>query len=480
MAMTIGTEYDHIDITNGVGTVRHPLKDSSARELANNLIKVQNTQPESDDTVLWVKETPDNEVEVPTYDEFNELKSAIESLDDEIFEGTAPIDSGTQVNQIAGATYKAGSASASTGTPAYISINNSSGYDSYYFFPSSQTDLWFDSVDSRYLAICYGADYTSIVTGDTIQLYCSNPVRYRKSDNNLPTESSKLTARPGSVVVITVTAGGTDIIYGLSSQETFKQVKNTFAQNTQKAGGLYVNIGLDAVTLSGKAYNVKFEKIATTQGYQWNITQLYGAGNNVIPTGTDIIGVIKMRDAAQFIGGIHGNELNVDFRLFSKGTEISSSGYYPDIGIYMYSHLYDYNDPASNIVDRYVLFDFTPDGWTARNTFKMLTSLTVQNAYASGLFGFNKADVDFAACNFGEVDLTTTESQFYASQYFKKVIINFADNLTACLKSNTCARGFFTYRSNTQSFKAYFSDLSADASLQSGDCITGEYEYAFY
>jgi len=82
MATTIGTEYDHIDITNGVGTIRHPLKDSTTRELAQNLIKVQDTQPESGDNVLWVKETPDNEVEVPTYEEFNELKSAFDSITD--------------------------------------------------------------------------------------------------------------------------------------------------------------------------------------------------------------------------------------------------------------------------------------------------------------------------------------------------------------------------------------------------------------
>jgi hypothetical protein len=408
-----------------------------------------------------------------------DLKSAIEQLDDEIFEETMPIDPGTQVNQIVGATHKAGSASANTGTPGYISINNSSGYDSYYFFPSSQTDLWFDSVDSRYLAICYGADYTSVTTGDTIQLYCSNPVRYRKLDNNLPTVNSKLTAQPGSVVAITVTSGGTDLIYGLNAQPTSIQVKDTFAQNVHKAGGLYVDVATDTVTISGKAYNVVFEKKTTTQGYQWNITGLYGKGANVIPVGTDIIGVIKMRNANQYIGGIHGNELNVDFDLYSNGEIILSSGYYPDVKIYMYSHLYDYNDPTSNIVDRYVLFDFTPDGWTARNTFKMLTDLTVQNSYASGLFGFGQADVNFAACNYGKVDLSATDSQFYTGQNFRKVMINFRDNLTVSFKSNTNVRGFFTYRSNTQSYKAYFADLSADASLQAGDCITGEYEYSF-
>ena len=83
MATTIGTEYDHIDITNGVSTIRHPLKDASARE---NLVKVQDTQPQSSDNVVWIKETPESEVQVPTYAEFEEvagdvsdLKSALEA-----------------------------------------------------------------------------------------------------------------------------------------------------------------------------------------------------------------------------------------------------------------------------------------------------------------------------------------------------------------------------------------------------------------
>lgn len=77
MATTIGTEYDHIDITNGVSTIRHPLKDTSARE---NLVKVQDTQPQSNDNVLWVKETPEAETQVPTYVEFQEVSGDVSSL----------------------------------------------------------------------------------------------------------------------------------------------------------------------------------------------------------------------------------------------------------------------------------------------------------------------------------------------------------------------------------------------------------------
>lgn len=46
MAIITGSEYDHIDFTEGLSTVRHPLKDASARA---NLVKVQDMQPESSD-----------------------------------------------------------------------------------------------------------------------------------------------------------------------------------------------------------------------------------------------------------------------------------------------------------------------------------------------------------------------------------------------------------------------------------------------
>ncbi len=80
MATTIGTEYDHIDITNGVGTIRHPLKDASAREMVGDVVKVQDTQPASSNNVIWVKETPENEIEVPTYEEFEELSDSVSDL----------------------------------------------------------------------------------------------------------------------------------------------------------------------------------------------------------------------------------------------------------------------------------------------------------------------------------------------------------------------------------------------------------------
>lgn len=76
MATVTGNEYDHITISDGTNNTVHYLKDTAAR---NNLIKVQSTQPTETENKLWITgET--TEVQVPTYDEFTDLKSATDSL----------------------------------------------------------------------------------------------------------------------------------------------------------------------------------------------------------------------------------------------------------------------------------------------------------------------------------------------------------------------------------------------------------------
>lgn len=77
MAITIGNEYKYIDLKSGNNTVRHPLEDEVAREAAENNIAVQDTQPVSEYNKLWMLETMPEGVQVPTMDEFSDLRSAI-------------------------------------------------------------------------------------------------------------------------------------------------------------------------------------------------------------------------------------------------------------------------------------------------------------------------------------------------------------------------------------------------------------------
>lgn len=93
MAITVGAEYDHIDFTSGGNTVRHPLKDTTAREKAENLVAVQDIQPVSEDNVVWIQETPESEVQVPTYAEFSALVNTVSEITSEAM-GLA-VDCGT-------------------------------------------------------------------------------------------------------------------------------------------------------------------------------------------------------------------------------------------------------------------------------------------------------------------------------------------------------------------------------------------------
>lgn len=75
MAVVTGNDYDHIDIQNGSNTTRHMLKDSTARTKIDDLVEVSSTQPVSADNQIWVSPSG-TEYQVPTYDEFSDLKSA--------------------------------------------------------------------------------------------------------------------------------------------------------------------------------------------------------------------------------------------------------------------------------------------------------------------------------------------------------------------------------------------------------------------
>lgn len=78
MALTTGSDYDHIDISDGTDTIRHNLKDTVAR---NDLIKAQSSQPSEIGNKIWFPDTTPEGVEVPTYAEFSDLMSQIEVLE---------------------------------------------------------------------------------------------------------------------------------------------------------------------------------------------------------------------------------------------------------------------------------------------------------------------------------------------------------------------------------------------------------------
>ncbi len=406
-----------------------------------------------------------------------QLSEDIGEINDTIFD--VDYDVGCLVNAIPGATYKDGVANVATGGITISATGTQTSYDSYYKVVEEQTKIWFENPTAQYVSLCVGNDYTETKQNDdvTIGLYCSDPIRYRKSDGNLPTKENPVLVPAGGVYIVSVTDGADEQVYGVAAAKTIKQSFADEVANASAQNNLHVAVADEQVTLTGKNYEVVFQKKATTQGYQWNIASLKGKGGNVLPSSTDIIGVLRYDGEDNFMGGIHGNESAIEFGLWSDGAQITEDGYYSTVRVWMKSHLYSVADPAQNAVDRYVMMDFNESGWDSRVTFEIIVGGTVKVAYASGLFAFNRADVDFAVSNLGAVDLTSEVRQQYSRQ-FKKLTVNFPDNLTVTFASDTGDAGFVTYRSSTESYKAYYEN-AANQEVSPGNYITGECKYTF-
>lgn len=406
------------------------------------------------------------------------IENGIEDVTEQLNDLTDLIfdtDVSCKVNAIPGATYVQGSANAGGG---YIPIQNLTTYDTYYKVLDKDSVVWFDSPQTAYVAFTYGTNYTgSEIVSNILRLNCSNSVRYRKSESNLPTAENPLTIPAGSVVAITLTAGGNDMIYGLSETQRVGADFVDEVEETMSGDDLTVEMSETAVVIHSKKYHVKWDKVTTTQGYQWNIRTLYGRGENVLPSSTDIIGVLQYYGENNFMGGVHGNESNTEFSLWSNGSQITQSGKYHNVRIWMNSHLYSVNDPTVNAVDRFVQMDFDANGWRCRNTFKIISPGIIANSYASGLFAFGRTMVDLAATNIGPVDLTSTTRQL-ENEKLKQIQINFTNNLTVTLRSDTGSYGFVTYRSQGDSYKVYFAEAK-NLAVAAGDIITGACEYMF-
>lgn len=62
------------------------LNDSEAgQEFQETFVKVQNAEPTDENNKIWIQETPETEVEVPTYDEFKDLSNLVSGVNEAVF-----------------------------------------------------------------------------------------------------------------------------------------------------------------------------------------------------------------------------------------------------------------------------------------------------------------------------------------------------------------------------------------------------------
>lgn len=347
----------------------------------------------------------------------------------------------------------------------FITPNNS--YDSYIMFADRNYDVYVAGDYEYYsLSILTNPTGDELLWQDTLgYIFGDSVVRLRNFEETLPTELNPLTITAGTCICITVK---TNVIPKLYIKTYVSPAHSQITLNTTDTN----------VTISGDNYSVSIDKLTTTQGYEWNITSIKcSAKTNIIPTGTDVIGVLQIQGENNFIGGLHGNEENIIFNILTGGKSvINQNGNYSELTVVMVSHLYDVVDPSLNVVDRYVTLTFTPTGWISNVTFKMLDDVTVQNAY-SGMFGFYKNSTNGCYTNLGALNLNETNRQFESTK-FNEAIINLSDDSTVNMIGLDLIDGFVDYRDSNDSFKIY-NRCSHLETLNSGDYIGGITEYRF-
>ena len=355
--------------------------------------------------------------------------------------------------------------------PAVSGAPNSS-FDSYCIFVPKNTTLYIDASLITYYSCTIGVnpveqEFTHYPASNAYIVKCETSSRVRKSEGNLPSAANPLTVNAGTVLAFTVTAGTTPKVFLLTDKDELAVDR------------VITTIDETSVKIKGTSYEVLFSKLSTAQGYQWNITSLTGkSGVNMFPAGVDIVGVIQFVGGSNFMGGGHGNESNYEFRVMADGDDLTGIGSYNEIHVIMNSHLYNPDSTSDNVVDRFVEFVFTADGWSCRNTFKVLVNAEIQVAYCSGLFAFKAEDCDGAYSNIGSLNLQSTSARQLESTEFKEITINLPDDFTLNISSETGDKGFVAYRSNTQSFKVYFANAEVET-VSANTYISGLCKYRF-
>ena len=195
--------------------------------------------------------------------------SALKELHDEnlsLINMVAYVDNNVAVmiTEITGITKLQGkSASINDGN---ILLSDSTMYDTYYLVVDKDMDIYlpWDNYSNRYISLCVGEDFTAITA---TQISCSNGVRYRGSENNLPTVSNKVSLHSGDVFAVTVTPDYEVPIFGVENANKYTSELNNHIKDVEKSYNDATNY---MITSTGKSVNVstsdKFTKLTHKNG----------------------------------------------------------------------------------------------------------------------------------------------------------------------------------------------------------------------
>ena len=286
----------------------------------------------------------------------------------------------------------------------------SGGYDSYSWEITSPIKVYFDDPSNKYISICYGNNYTGF---ENNMFYCSNSVRKRTADNNLPTtEETAITLNVGDIVVVTVPIADTiglnlvtdgysftdeaiEQIQEIASQEEAKKplVVYNSAQVNYETERLYIYIPSGVGYIK---YNFAHFVEQTSNANVWVIHPLYATDDSLsdrfaLTTSGEFECALKLEGAPDFMGGSsHGSEIVKSIEFFVDGANVSPSSIssltsFDILRIVEQSELYDPSDETTLVAIHGKEYIFTRDKLTINQTVLWKKSESLVNSYLAML-----------------------------------------------------------------------------------------------
>ena len=294
----------------------------------------------------------------------SDLKSDLGDINDRIFEDRYPAVEISSLEDVE-TTLQYNASIVSSG----INCSGNNSVDCYYVIVDHDCDIWFGT-PSGYLALFHGEDFTEKVTfSSSFTLKCSNPVRYRTGDHNLPDVNNKLSVNAGDVLVFITDHGVMEKVYGYVTDKVvndeFKNEvlsgideKRVLIKYTSGSGEQYATEYVDIFVPQKTGY-IRYRLVHTVSISKnadvWRMGYAYYA-NDALEDVTQLTVdgewecALKLLGRDDFIGGnAHGDQKINKCEWFVDGANVDITGYttateVDEFRCVEYSTLYDPND----------------------------------------------------------------------------------------------------------------------------------------
>ncbi len=246
---------------------------------------------------------------------------------------------------------------------------------------------------------------------------------------------------------------------------------------------------LNNYTITFGNYNLKlfYTDDDNTYSHNWNIKELANGSNILVPSGTDILGPVKINDNSDFIGGVHGDETTDNITVSINGdnydlediTELTGD----NLTINIKSSVYDQETHVKTF-DRFITLYFTKNYVRVNNSYKVVNACNLRRATNGGLIACRNNIINNIMLNNAYFDTPPTTQQTTNSHFNTTATINTIygsitiNNLVG--KENNNYTGFLNTFANENPIrnKIYFDVYkSGNYQLNVNDMIIGQFEY---